>query len=111
MPHDHRGRPLGNNHRPLPRLSKAIGSYLGVPSEAGQDIIDAYRGGSKGDVYGGNYWNYSPDELNTQDAVNKAGGTSETISGAIHHKKMNDKYNTEDWRINPESFWDQSGNY
>lgn len=43
MTTDHRGNPVGANHKPTPRLEQLLNRYAGG---AGQSIIDAHRAGS-----------------------------------------------------------------
>jgi len=42
---DHRGRPLGNNHRPTPRVNQALQRYYKIDSDTAQDIINEHRAG------------------------------------------------------------------
>lgn len=42
---DHRGRPLGDNHRPTPRVQQALQRYYKIDSDTAQDIINEHRAG------------------------------------------------------------------
>jgi len=43
---DHRGRPLGNNHRPTPRVQQALQRYYKIDADTAQEIIDEHRKGN-----------------------------------------------------------------
>jgi hypothetical protein len=44
---NHRGMPVGNNHRPTPRISKALQRYYKIDSDTAQDVINEHREGNE----------------------------------------------------------------
>jgi hypothetical protein len=94
-------RPLNDNHRPLPRLARALGNALqgyggSSAASAGQDIINAHRSGSPvqmsgpvktGPVYSGTdpyVGRKEQDDIMYRAARNSDPGASDMMDAMVH---------------------------
>lgn len=79
---DHRGRRLGDNHRPTPRVSQALQHYYKIDSDTAQDVINEHRAGS--DYLGGEYYGVDyPNEPFTNPDDDNIGTRIDHIPSAI----------------------------
>lgn len=97
MGFDHRGRPTGNNHRPLPNLERLLSHYLGDTGTyrgagLGKAAIEAHRQSALRQ-YGGAPYIFDPSESLEKQAT----WTEVENEGHMtdHSSAMADKYRTQ----------------